>query len=93
CKMKLLLLSCFLGLFVCLSHAGPSYQDGDDAYVDDIMQEFKTAKRQIVNPSACMSWGLPCIPESQYRFARCCAGYVCACNIWKTACKCRSRLG
>lgn len=26
CKMKLLLLSCFLGLSVCLSHAGPSYQ-------------------------------------------------------------------
>ncbi|XP_022289723.1 uncharacterized protein LOC111101495 [Crassostrea virginica] len=97
CTMKLLLACFAIGLFACLSSGKPQMQDGEGsnkyAYIDDIVDDFKAAKRQVVNPSACMAWGLPCIPESQYRFARCCPGYVCACNIWNTACKCRSRLG
>ena len=86
------ILAVFSVIFVsCCAYWIAPYENelvGSDNALDKI-QSIKRA--QIKLP--CMSWGMPCLPDSDYSFAQCCNNkLICACNVWKTSCRCRSSL-
>lgn len=64
-----------------------SYPEDDD---NSILRAMSTVKRR---GGVCMHWGMVCVPESMHRFTKCCAGLNCVCNLWKSHCKCRAKLG
>ncbi|KAL4232984.1 hypothetical protein ACF0H5_007671 [Mactra antiquata] len=65
-----------------------SYPDEAD---NGPMSAMSVAKRR--RGGLCMQWGMVCVPESSFKFTKCCGGLNCVCNLWNTHCRCRAKLG
>lgn len=46
---------------------------------------------RLERKSFCSGWGDYCQPNAKVRFAQCCQGLRCVCNVWKNkSCTCKS---
>ncbi|KAL5010579.1 hypothetical protein ScPMuIL_012884 [Solemya velum] len=86
-------------LFVTILNITTAYwiYDNDesaDVYDENAALENLQTVKRYRNMPKCMGWGNQCYSQNtKYSFLQCCSGYVCSCTLWKTHCKCRSRLG
>lgn len=62
----------------------------EEAGDNNVYGAMSSVKRRS---GVCMQWGMVCVPESMHRFTKCCTGLNCVCNLWKSHCKCRAKLG
>ncbi|KAL3882369.1 hypothetical protein ACJMK2_028721 [Sinanodonta woodiana] len=79
--------------FLTVLELSAAYWIDTDAYEDYPSEESALNVFSEVKRDTCAQWGRICVPSSKYKFVQCCGGLVCSCNIWKTTCKCRAKLG